>query len=135
MLLSRLALASVLAFANVASSQVIVTITNTVTVVTVTVTPKSTSISYTYVTVTGSSPPLTTASTSTLTVVVTATGVATPTGSSCPIEEWGQCGGEGYGGSCGRCASNAVCKYKDIWYSYCSNLPEVVHAVSTIYMP
>lgn len=33
---------------------------------------------------------------------------------NCPIEEWGQCGGDGYVGKCaGSCGNNSVCKYKD----------------------
>ncbi|KAE8442590.1 hypothetical protein EG329_003013 [Mollisiaceae sp. DMI_Dod_QoI] len=134
MLFSKLKFVSALAFANIVSSQVIVTVTNTITVVTVTVTPKTTSTSTAYVTVTGT-PPHPSSSTSTATVTVTVSAAPSPTQATCPIQEWGQCGGAGYNGNCGQCASDAVCKYKDVWYSYCSNLPKVVNVVSTIYKP
>ncbi len=61
---------------------------------------------------TGNPPP--TQSTYTSTVTVTTRPGATPTQATCPIAEWGQCGGQGYVGSCaGNCAGNSVCKYKD----------------------
>lgn len=143
--------------------QVVVTVTNTVTIITVTATytPPTTSTLTTYTTVTGlPAPPISTLSTSTRTITVTHTGrpgSPTPTPVACPIVEWGQCGGEGYTGSCKTCASNGVCKYKDgeysffvthvvyisvpltnlcflvVWYSYCSLLPKIAQAVVTVY--
>lgn len=91
--------------------QVIVTVTSTVTIVTVTITP-TTSTSTAYVTVTGKPPQST--STSYYTVTVTASQSLPTQSGRCPIEEWGQCGGDGYIGKCaGSCGNDSVCKYKD----------------------
>ena len=87
------------------------TVTSTVTIVTVTITP-TTSTSTAYVTVTGKPPQST--STSYYTVTVTASQSLPTQSGRCPIEEWGQCGGDGYIGKCaGSCGNDSVCKYKD----------------------
>ncbi|KAE9379756.1 hypothetical protein N431DRAFT_553856 [Stipitochalara longipes BDJ] len=118
MLFSNPVVLASLALLSVVSSQVVVTVTNTVTVVTVTVPPKTTSTSIVYVTV-DEDPPTSTKTTSTKTVIVTAT-TATVT-VSCPIAEWGQCGGNGFQTVCGSgCSSGLVCTYQNDWYSYCA---------------
>ncbi|KAH6715030.1 hypothetical protein DL95DRAFT_459090 [Leptodontidium sp. 2 PMI_412] len=128
---NKSALVSLFTLASIASSQVIVTVTSTVTIVTITITP-TTSTSTAYVTVTGKPPQST--STSYYTVTVTASQSLPTQLGNCPIEEWGQCGGDGYVGKCaGSCGNNSVCKYKDVWYSYCSKLPAMAVAVVTVY--
>ncbi|PMD29119.1 hypothetical protein L207DRAFT_574410 [Hyaloscypha variabilis F] len=138
MLFSTSTLVSSLALLGLAASQVVVTVTNTVIVTTLTVTPKSTSTRTTYITVTGQAPaPVISSSTNYVTITVTSSGASTTVPATCPISEWGQCGGEGFAGNCAAdpiCGANAVCKYKDVWYSYCSNLPKIVHAVATVYV-
>ncbi|KAE9366659.1 hypothetical protein N431DRAFT_445372 [Stipitochalara longipes BDJ] len=129
MFLSNSIVLASLALLGVASSQVVVTVTNTVTVITVTVPPLSTSTSTVIVTV--NAPPPTTKSTSTRTVTVTA-GVPTATAASCPIPQWGQCGGRNFQVPCGgSCGNSAVCLYDTEWWSYCSPLPQFAVATST----
>ncbi|KAL2067664.1 hypothetical protein VTL71DRAFT_15760 [Oculimacula yallundae] len=112
MLFGKSILVSLLALADVAYSQVVVTITSTITVITVTVSA-STSTSTAYVTITGKPPPSST-STSTRTITITATSTAATPSGNCPVEEWGQCGGQGFEGKCpGNCGNDSVCKYKD----------------------
>jgi hypothetical protein len=134
MVSSTSTLVSSLALLGLAASQVVVTVTNTVIVIpslhglpeqvltplqvtTLTVTPKSTSTRTTYITVTGQAPaPVISSSTNYVTVTATSSGASTTVPATCPISEWGQCGGEGFAGNCTAdpiCGADAVCKYKD----------------------
>lgn len=134
MLFSTSKLVSSLALIGLATSQVVVTVTNTVIVrpflyrlsrqqlissqvTTLTVAPKSTSTRTTYITVTGQAPaPIISSSTNYVTVTVTSSGASTTVPATCPISEWGQCGGQGYVVNCAAdpiCGADAVCKYKD----------------------
>lgn len=48
----------------------------------------------------------------------TTTGNAPPAGTNSLVDEWGQCGGEGYKGST-QCKSPYVCVYGGAWWSDC----------------
>jgi len=74
--------------------------------------------------ITGSDAPAPTNPTTTTLVTSTkasTTAVATttaPPAGGCVAAQWAQCGGQGWTG-CTACASPAVCKFSNNWYSQC----------------
>ncbi|KAN0092305.1 hypothetical protein V8E51_018152 [Hyaloscypha variabilis] len=146
---SKFTVITSLALLGVTTSQVVVTVTDTVTLITVTVPPLQVSIlrletkntvkgskqttSTSTVIVKINAPPPTTQSTSTETVTVTA-GVPTASAVSCPIPQYGQCGGRNFQAPCaGSCVNSAACVYDSDWWSYCSPLPQFAVATSTVW--